>query len=219
MQREIFITKDNSLSVFVPQLNVSYHSKYGALQESLHVFIEAGLAYYTKKHKPTYVSIFEMGLGTALNALLTENFATNHHLTIHYTAIELYPLTSAEYNALHYDNLSTTLLQQIHTTNWEKPINLSPHFTLTKVKQHLLQFTTTERFNIIYYDAFAPAAQPELWTKKVFIQLYHLLQNNGILVTYCSKGEVRRNLLAAGFDVEKLPGPPGKREMLRAIKP
>ena len=170
-----------------------------------------------------------MGFGTGLNALLTLMEA-NPQLQIHYTAIELFPLTAAESTELNYcDQLNRKDLlpafEKLHQCEWEKDIVISPHFTIHKVNTSLLNIKTSKLFpgsasdpNLIYFDAFAPAAQPELWTKEIFEMLYSILRRDGVLVTYCSKGDVRRAMLAAGFVVEKIPGPPGKREIVRAVK-
>lgn len=221
MERYIQTTSDGSQTVAVPELQVTYHSIHGAIQESRHVFIEAGLKLLLKQHKIIY--IFEMGFGTGLNALLSLQQALQNNQKIFYYAVELFPLQSFEYQTLNYaeqlknDSLQSYFLQ-MHECEWEKDIIIHPPFTLHKTNQSLLNFSTTQLFTLIYFDAFAPQAQPELWTKQVFEQMFQLLQKKGVLVTYCSKGDVRRAMLAAGFAVEKLKGPPGKREMIRATK-
>lgn len=216
----MIITKDGSHTISIPERNVTYHSTYGAIQESKHVFIEAGLHYLMDQFKPTIFEVFEMGFGTGLNTFLTAIEAKRQVVKIHYTAVEQFPLTDDEVKSLNYTEQlqHEDLFQKIHDYEWEKDIIISEHFTLQKKKADLLSFSSVETFNLIYYDAFAPRAQPELWTKEVFEKLFHLLQPDGILVTYCSKGDVRRAMIAAGFIVKKLPGPPGKREILRAIK-
>lgn len=209
MKRELQITADGSHTIAIPDMQVTYHSTHGAIQESMHVFIQAGLLYSPQPE----IRIFEMGFGTGLNALLTCQHATK---PVYYYTVEQFPLTPAEAAGLNYDDV---LLAQLHRAPWQEDVPLTAHFTLHKSHASLLDVQPGKTFHVIYYDAFAPGAQPELWTQRVFEKLYHLLEPGGILVTYCSKGDVRRAILAAGFMVEKLSGPPGKREMLRAHRP
>ena len=224
MQRKIILTADGSHTVTIPEMNVTYHSVHGAIQESRHVFIEAGLKYASGRFtRPDALHILEIGLGTGLNALLSLIESENKQLQIHYTAIEPFPLSAEEIASLNYcQQLDRNDLQdmfaKLHTCELEKETALASYFTVHKTTQSLLQFTTIERYDLVYFDAFAPSAQPELWTNDVFENLNQLLLPGGILVTYCSKGDVRRAMLAAGFTIEKLAGPPGKREMIRAIK-
>ena len=223
MKREIIITGDGSHSFSVPELNVAYHSIHGAIQESMHVYIktgliDSGLFDYVGVHH-----ILEVGFGTGLNALLTLVEADTHKNRIYYTAIEPYPLHETETSQLNYCkqlNLPhyQRLFEKMHQCEWEEMIEITEYFRLTKIKCNLIDFSTENSFLIIYFDAFAPNAQPELWTKTDFDKMYSILQPDGILVTYCSKGDVRRAMIAAGFQVEKLQGPMNKREMLRARK-
>ncbi len=222
MERSVILTKDGSHTISIPEMNVTYHSHHGAIQESLHVFIKAGLL-VSDAFGASDTSILEMGFGTGLNALLTLIEAERLKRQIHYTAIELFPLQYEEITALNYcDQLYRKdlipIFEKLHQCEWEKDITITPHFTLHKKKESLLQFNTSKLQNIIYFDAFAPSAQPKLWTPSIFEKLYSMLLTKGILVTYCSKGDVRRAMQSAGFIVEKLPGPPGKREMVRATK-
>ena len=223
MQRIPVITKDGSHTISVPDMNVTYHSVHGAIQESEHVFIKAGLLDsgifdYIGVHQ-----VLEIGFGTGLNALLTLIEADKHKNRIYYTAIEPFPLDESVITQLNYcEQLNLPhyqrLLEKMHHCGWEEMYEITEHFRLTKHKTSLQEFSTGESFSIIYYDAFAPNAQPELWTEKIFEKLYDLLLPEGILVTYCSKGAVQRAMKAAGFTIEKIPGPPGKREMIRALK-
>jgi tRNA U34 5-methylaminomethyl-2-thiouridine-forming methyltransferase MnmC len=224
VKREIIITGDGSHSIGVPELNVAYHSIHGAIQESLHVYIttgliDSGLFDYVGVHH-----ILEIGFGTGLNALLTMVEADKHKNRIYYTAIEPYPLHEAETSQLNYcEQLYLPqykrLFEKMHRCEWEEMIEITEYFRLTKIKCDLIDFSAEKNsFFIIYFDAFAPNAQPEVWTKAVFDKMYSILQPGGILVTYCSKGDVRRAMQAAGFIVEKLPGPTRKREMIRARK-
>ncbi len=223
MNRKVVKTADGSDTISVDELGVSYHSKHGAIQESMHVFIEAGLAFYkTQMPDKQSIRVFEMGLGTGLNALLTHQYAHKNSVNISYTAVEQYPATKEEVSVLNYSSLlqdDTNILTNIHTSEWEKVTGVSDTFSFKKVHTSLQEYVPDEQYDIIYYDAFAPNAQPELWTTDIFSKLYSMMSDNAILVTYCSKGDVRRAMLSVGFDVQKIPGPPGKREMLRATKP
>lgn len=222
MNRKVVKTADGSDTISVDELGVSYHSKHGAIQESIHVFIEAGLAFYkTQMPDKQSIRVFEMGLGTGLNALLTCQYAHKNSVNISYTAVEQYPATKEEVSVLNYSSLlqdDTNILTNIHTSEWEQTIDLSEAFSFKKVQTSLQAYVPDELYDIVYYDAFAPNAQPELWTTDIFSKLYSMMSNDSILVTYCSKGDVRRAMLSVGFEVQKIPGPPGKREMLRAIK-
>lgn len=204
MKRELQLTADGSHTIAIPDMNVTYHSTHGAIRESMHVFIQAGL----QALQLPAVRIFEMGFGTGLNALLTMQHAD---IPVYYYAVEQYPLTAEEVEGLSYGN-------ELHAYPWNEDVKINERFTLYKAHTSLLSVQPEQEFDLIYYDAFAPGAQPELWTTEVFEKLYGLLAKGGILVTYCSKGDVRRAMQAAGFKVEKLAGPPGKREMLRAKK-
>ena len=220
MQREIIVTADGSHTVQLKDRNITYHSHHGAVQESKHVFIEAGFL-HREKQLPGTLRLFEMGFGTGLNALLTLTEAEELNKPIVYSAIENYPLTASETGSLNYNEAipgSKKVFERLHQAEWDKKIAITPFFTLNKINADLLAYTFEEPVDLIYYDAFAPTAQPELWTLEVFQKLYALLAPGGVLVTYCSKSDVRRAMMAAGFLVEKLPGPKGKREMVRASR-
>jgi tRNA U34 5-methylaminomethyl-2-thiouridine-forming methyltransferase MnmC len=213
MQRQLQITADGSHTIQLQDQQITYHSIHGALQESKHVFIDAGWQHYLQNSSKQAIHILEMGFGTGLNALLTLEAAGD--VSVYYEALELHPLQPNEYAGL---NFNLPFLQDIHACAWEESIKITPTFQLKKVQVSLLEYQPLQMFDIVYFDAFAPTAQPELWTEQVFAKLFSYLNSKGILVTYCSKGYVRRNMLAAGFQVEKIPGPPFKREMLRATK-
>ena len=227
MQRKIFITADGSHSVEIPQMNVSYHSRHGAIQESLHVFINAGLIPFFNADIPATTKIFEMGFGTGLNALLTLIEAEKNNRKIYYETVEACPLEVSYIEALNYcGQLNRNDLQlffkKMHGCSWNDAHEITPYFTIKKINQSFIDISiqsTNQPFNLIYYDAFAPIAQPELWTKEIFEKLFTMLLAEGVLVTYCSKSEVRRAMQHAGFIVEKLKGPPGKREMVKCTKP
>lgn len=219
--RELVVTKDGSHTVAINEKGVTYHSVHGAIQESKHVFIEAGLKYLLKRSNDQRLNILEVGFGTGLNALLTAIEVEISETSIYYVAIEPFPITVEEATLLNYcaqmgrNDLKEDFMR-MHTCEWNRSLAVSENILLHKSNHTLQTFVQATKFDLIYYDAFAPTAQPELWTKDVFEKLYAMLNANGVLVTYCSKGDVRRAMKDAGFNVKKLPGPPGKREMLRA---
>jgi tRNA U34 5-methylaminomethyl-2-thiouridine-forming methyltransferase MnmC len=219
MERRIIKTADGSDTIVIPEMNVSYHSKHGAIQESMHVFIEAGFRYTINQSTNQSINIFEMGFGTGLNAFLTAIEAAEKRIKVNYEAVEQFPLSKEEISVLNYSNVLNhqDLFWKIYECNWNEEAKLNDFFTLKKAHTNLINYSTIQLFHIIYYDAFAPIAQPELWTVEVFKKLYSMLTSNGVLVTYCSKGSVRRAMQSAGFTIEKIPGPPGKREMVRAL--
>lgn len=226
MKRIIEKTDDGSATLFVPELDEHYHSTKGARTESQHIFIDMGL----KASTAASPRVLEIGFGTGLNAWLTLKEAERNDREVHYTGLELYPLSWEIVEQLGYIPSSdqqhdAELFKQLHTAPWEKEIRLTPHFTLLKQETdaNLLKAETDinklSSFDVIYFDAFAPEKQPEMWSQELFNRLYVLLNKDGILTTYCAKGIIRRMLQAAGFTVERLPGPPGgKREILRARK-
>lgn len=221
MNRRVVKTNDNSSTLYVPELDQHYHSTHGAVQESLHVFIKSGL--YQFMGSATPISILEIGFGTGLNPLLTLLEAKAHKLIIDFTSLEKYPLTLNEVKELNYSDILNSFeakedLLKLHQAEWEKKVWIDPNFTLRKHQLDFKAYTAEDQFHLIYFDAFSPGSQPNLWTIDIFTNMYNCLLNGGMLVTYCSKGEVRRNMMAAGFEVEKIPGPPGKREMVRAWK-
>lgn len=223
MERKIIYTKDGSPSIEIPELNVTYHSTHGAIRESDHVFIKAGLKTPALANSRKKLSIFEMGFGTGLNTLLTIIEAERSQREIYYETDEQFPLDKNTIKSLNYCKLLNRedlqpLFEQLHDCEWEMKIKITENFWIKKTKSDLLKFETSETFDLIYFDAFAPNAQPELWTKEIFEKMFSILDPGGILVTYCSKGDVRRVMQTTGFTIEKLPGPPGKREMLRARK-
>ncbi|MDA3613468.1 tRNA (5-methylaminomethyl-2-thiouridine)(34)-methyltransferase MnmD [Polluticaenibacter yanchengensis] len=225
MDRIIATTQDGSHTIQLVNTTNTYHSKYGALQESTHIFINNGLKYYIAQNGlKESISVLEMGLGTGLNALLTAIVAGRENWKIDYTAIEKYPLKGHEYNSLNHAQVSdeenaADIYDKIHSSGFGNSITIHDYFELVKLEMDLHLFDAGDKkFDIIYYDAFAPQFQPDLWTAEVFDKLYACTAENGCLVTYCSKGDVRRALTAAGYRVEKAPGPIGKREILRAIK-
>lgn len=212
-------TADGSQTLFVPELNEHYHSVKGALTESEHIFIQMGL-----KHSSVEAPhVLEIGFGTGLNAFLTLLTADTDQRNIHYTTLERYPVTPALIEQLTYPELICPErkddFQALHQAAWNTDVQLTPYFTLHKVETDFTSYTFPNTYDVIYFDAFAPEKQPEMWTQSLFDTLCQQLNPQGILTTYCAKGAVRRMLQAAGFTVERLPGPPGgKREILRATK-
>jgi tRNA U34 5-methylaminomethyl-2-thiouridine-forming methyltransferase MnmC len=225
MKTEIRQTKDGSATLFVPELNEHYHSVNGALQESQHVFIRAGLEYlWQNRPEVPEVTLLEVGFGTGLNALLTLQQTMLRQKVVFYYTLEKYPLAPALMEEMHFERFMpypevTPYLLPLHLTPWNEPVTLTPYFTLHKSIADLRSYPfTTGTYDLIYFDAFAPEKQPELWTDVIFERLFAALKPGGILVSYCAKGSFKRSLKAAGFTVATLPGPAGKREMTRARK-
>lgn len=223
MERKIIKTNDGSVTIHLPEWNEQYHSKHGAVQEARHVFLKMGLHFYLENFQTEEISILEIGFGTGLNAFLT--FLESERLSkkIRYTGVEAYPVSSEEVLQLNYPEASQAtnkepIFQKIHTVPWETISQISEFFSLEKQQKKFDEIEDITTFDIIYFDAFGARVQPELWTEDIFSIMYRALKINGVLVTYAAKGSVRRAMIATGFQVEKLPGPPGKREMLRAVK-
>jgi tRNA U34 5-methylaminomethyl-2-thiouridine-forming methyltransferase MnmC len=223
MKRKVVLTSDGSSSLFVETLNEHFHSHFGALQESKHIFIGAGFNSPELLHID-HISIFEMGLGTGLNALLTYCRAQELKKKVFYETVELHPITQEEFLQLNYAQFlkekdATEVFTNIHSYEWNTPQALSSNFILQKHEISILDFSfPVEKYNLIYFDAFSPDSQPELWTKSLFEKIYNSLLSNGILVTYSTKRIVKTCLQEVGFEVKKLPGPAGKREILYARK-
>ncbi|WP_340074628.1 tRNA (5-methylaminomethyl-2-thiouridine)(34)-methyltransferase MnmD [Leptobacterium sp. I13] len=220
MKRKIITTGDGSTTIHIAGWNEQYHSKHGAINEAYHVFIDNGLA-LLEGQRP--VSILEIGFGTGLNAFVTFLEAEKRGLTINYTGIEAYPVAESEWRALNYpEQLGIpdyeTIFEHLHKCLWEESHAITSFFNLTKQQKKFQELTGTNNYNLIYFDAFGARVQPELWTEAIFAIMYRALRPGGILVTYAAKGSVRRAMQVVGFIVERLPGPPGKREMLRARK-
>ena len=214
-------TADGSSTLYNPLLDEHYHSIHGALQESLHVFIKMGFVNFSNTFKTAKsVNILEIGFGSGLNCILTyiENLKTQ--LNVNYTALEPFPLEMDIVENLDFNLNSKQLdiFKLIHGCLWEETVSIQENFFLQKSQLELDSFSTINLYDIIYFDAFAPMKQPELWTVDVFSKLFNITSINGSLVTYCAKGQVRRDLEHVGYSVERLEGPPGKREMLRATK-
>jgi tRNA U34 5-methylaminomethyl-2-thiouridine-forming methyltransferase MnmC len=222
VERQIIVTQDGSHSIKVPGMSATYHSVHGAIQESRHIFIEAGLKTLLSAEGAS-LNIFEMGFGTGLNALLTIIEAKKLQKAIYYETVEQFPLDITEAILLNYckqldrEDIQP-IFEQFHSCEWENKITITENFRFKKSRTNLLNFATLETFELIYFDAFSPNVQPELWTKEIFEKMFSMLKPGGVLVTYCSKGDARRAMQSAGFLVEKLPGPKGKREIIRAAR-
>lgn len=219
MKRRIITTGDGSKTIQIEDWDEQYHSKHGAVQEAYHVFIEHGLRLF----KNESINLLEIGFGTGLNALITLLEAPRQQLSIDYVGVEAFPVSNQEVDALDYcqqldANDQQEVFQKMHSSPWEETISITSDFSLLKQKKDFKEIDEENLFNLIYFDAFGARVQPELWTEEIFLKMYHALKRNGVLVTYAAKGSVRRAMQAVGFTVERLPGPPGKREMLRAIK-
>lgn len=216
---KIIITGDGSHSLLNEALDETYHSRHGAVQESLHVFIEQGFNYLLNKQKPESISILEVGFGTGLNALLTLTEAIKKELSVAYTSLETYPLSQEVWEHLNYPD-PYHLLKELHNAEWQKWEEISTHFKLLKLEKSLqLVELQPEQFDLIYFDAFAPNKQPEMWELPMLDKVAKALKPGGVFITYCAKGQLKRDLKTLGMIVESLPGPPGKREMVRALKP
>ncbi len=224
MKREIMKTADGSFTIHLPDINEHYHSKHGALQEALHVFIDKGLNHkkiLQDKNHP--INILEIGFGTGLNAILTYSFSKKKDIKIRYTGVEAYPVSKEEWEAMDYGNLIEkgiweTIYEKMYACKWEEYCEIDASFFLKKKQLRFQEIEDVNDYDLIYFDAFGARVQPELWTEDIFKIMYKAMKPKGVLVTYAAKGSVRRAMQAVGFEVERLEGPPGKREMLRATK-
>lgn len=224
MKIEIFETKDGSHSLLVPELNETYHSTHGALTESKYVFIQQGLDYYISKNDVSELNILEIGFGTGLNALLTCLAAEKGNTRINYYSLETNPIDSSITGKLNYHELiddedAAEVFENLHTVRWNELVGLNDNFYLNKIEQQLQHYSgEKDQFDLVYFDAFAPSRQPEMWELPLFENLFSIIRSGGVLVTYCAQGQFKRDLKSSGFEVERLPGPPGKAEMTRALK-
>jgi tRNA U34 5-methylaminomethyl-2-thiouridine-forming methyltransferase MnmC len=219
MKREIIQTSDGSTSILLPEWNETYHSKHGAIQEAKHVFIQNGLSLF----KGQSVSILEIGFGTGLNAFITYLEAQKLQQKIEYTGIEAYPVAAEDVLKMNYvteldAESEKDIFLKMHESDWNQREILSPDFSLEKQNIKFQEITDTNQYDLIYFDAFGFRVQPELWSLEIFQKMYAALKPNGILVTYACRSPIKNAMTEAGFLIEKLPGPPGKREMLRARK-
>lgn len=218
MKRKIITTDDGSVTIHLEEWDESYHSKHGAIQEAYHVFIKSGLDLFTNE-----VSILEIGFGTGLNAFITYLEMQKRNLKVNYVGVEAYPVSEDEVAQLNYVSQlnavdQDSVFKKMHQTNWNENHLITEGFDLTKRQQLFQDITDENAFDLIYFDAFGFRVQPELWDETIFERMYKALKPNGILVTYACRTSIKNAMLTAGFSVEKLPGAPGKREMLRAKK-
>ncbi len=215
---QIISTADGSHTIYVPELNEHYHSVYGAVQESLFIFIRNGFDYC----KASPLAILEVGFGTGLNALLTAVRTLEGTREVNYTSVEKYPLDKNTVQSLNHNMYAgekgAGIFEHIHSSRWNEKVNICKNFNLNKLETDFTKALLTGTFDLVYFDAFGPDKQPEMWTAGIFEKISAATNKGGIFVTYSAKGAVRRNLKAFGFDVSLLPGPPGKRQMIRAIK-
>jgi tRNA U34 5-methylaminomethyl-2-thiouridine-forming methyltransferase MnmC len=215
------ITADNSSTLYVPELDEHYHSTHGAIQESKHVFIKKGLSFLISKGYGE-IKIFEVGFGTGLNALLSWIEAESQKIRVEYYSIEKYPVPISLALDLNYSDLlgleTNEYMQKLHSSPWDELTVLSPYFSVKKIKGELQTFESDGGFDLVYYDAFGPRAQPEMWLDQLLKKSVDLLKSGGVWVSYCAKGQVKRDLKSTGLALEAIPGPPGKREMTRGSK-
>jgi len=218
--KELKITADGSHTIFVEELNETYHSKHGAIREAVHVFIQAGLNHLNQSK----IKVLEIGFGTGLNVFLTLLESCKRGITVDYTSLEAFPLENKIISQLNYttelgaSGKEIEWFRLLHGVEWESAKRITEGFSLNKLKTTLINFETIEQYDLIFFDAFGPKVQPEMWSEAIFEKMYKCLAKDGVLVTYCAKGSVKRGLKSVGFTIESLPGPPGKREMTRALK-
>ncbi len=215
---ELFTTSDGSHTLLSSKFQVPYHSRHGAIGETQHVFIDAG---FKSKLKQSTISILDIGLGTGLNTLMTLMENERIKASVYYEAIEAFPITIDVAKNINYPQLLSIdekSFMQLHELEWNQDHKINSHFIFHKKQDRFEDFQTEHKFDVIYYDAFAPNAQPNLWEEEILGKMYALLNLDGVLVTYCAQGQFKRNLKAVGFSIEPLPGPVGKREMTRARK-
>lgn len=220
MERKIITTSDGSRSLYLPDWDETYHSRHGAVREAYHVFIRMGLDRF---EEGAGLSILEIGFGTGLNAFITLLEAGRRNLAVRYRGLEAYPVELEVVRELDYpDSLGvqelSPLFRKLHESPWGTEAEITEGFRLFKQKIMFSEFRSLEEFDLVYFDAFGPRVQPELWTPEIFGNMHESMRPGGVLVTYSAKGSVRRAMQEVGFSVERLPGPPGKREMLRATK-
>jgi tRNA U34 5-methylaminomethyl-2-thiouridine-forming methyltransferase MnmC len=219
LEREILQTKDGSTTIHIREWDECYHSKFGAIQEAQHVFIKNGLSLFQNQS----VSVLEIGFGTGLNAFITFLESKKLHLKVDYVGVEGFPISNEEVESMNYVSelkaeSDIAIFEKMHHCQWDENTNLDSDFVLTKRKQFFHEIKDLEYFDLIYFDAFGYRVQPELWTLEIFKIMFKALKKKGVLVTYAARSIIKKNMIEAGFTVEKLQGPPGKREMFRALK-
>lgn len=223
MERKLIKTGDGSITIHLSEWNEQYHSKHGAVNEARHVFIKMGLAYWLGLTNKRKLTILEIGFGTGLNAFITFLEAKKLQLKIAYKGVEAYPVGEAEIKDLNYAKILSAegqieAFRKMHEEPWNQVIEISNNFQLEKQQKRFEEIDDSNSYDLVFFDAFGARVQPELWTAEIFKKMYTAMKPNAVLVTYSAKGSVRRAMQSVGFIVERLPGPPGKREMLRALK-
>ncbi|MGL4293543.1 MAG: tRNA (5-methylaminomethyl-2-thiouridine)(34)-methyltransferase MnmD [Bacteroidales bacterium] len=221
-ERKPEVTADGSITLYIPEIDEHYHSVNGAIVEARHVYLKEALSQYIGLQKPKQVRILEVGFGTGLNAFLSLLLAEELGVPVHYTTLELYPLTVEQISLLNYAMQVDPARQEeyisLHKAKWNEPVGITPYFTIEKRQVDLTRDELQGMFEVVYFDAFAPDKQPEMWTDAIYRKIAEVVEENGILTTYCAKGVVRRGFRDAGFVMERIPGPPGKREMIRGTR-
>lgn len=219
---DFVVTADGSSTLYHAEVGEHYHSKHGALQESKHVFVQSGLVYYVEKEETDIAAILEIGFGTGLNFLQSADYAYRNKLKLNYCGIEAYPLTEEIIFATGYDSYVEPVIWQSFSDKYSdalhQSVNLTPEIAWEVVHSKVLEFNRDQLFDIIYFDAFAAIHQPEMWTDETLAHVCQYLRSGGVFVTYAITGNLKRSMKALGFKIEKAPGAPGKREMLRAVK-
>lgn len=222
MKRKIITTGDGSKTIQIEEWNEQYHSKHGAINEAQHVFIKNGLHHVLTVSESQEIHILEIGFGTGLNAFLTALEVENSNIKVNYVGVEAYPVKMKEIDQLNYSQQvgkdKDEIFKKLHEIPWDTKHTITANFSLTKRQQFFTDIKNKDQYHLIYFDAFGARVQPELWTKEIFQLMYEALKPDGVLVTYAAIGQVKRDMTAIGFNVERLQGPPGKRHMLRATK-
>ena len=222
--REIQKTADGAVTLYIPEIDEHYHSVNGAITEALHVYITEALnkRIESAHDKKDVINILEVGFGTGLNAFLTLIKSIENNINIVFTTLELYPLNTEVVNGVNYPDLVGAeykdYFKSLHSAEWNKVVSVNENFSIEKVNVDLKDYISEKKFDVIYYDAFAPEKQPEMWNDDIYNKLFSMSNNGCVITTYCAKGVVRRGLRDAGFTMERIPGPPGKREMIRGTK-
>jgi tRNA U34 5-methylaminomethyl-2-thiouridine-forming methyltransferase MnmC len=218
----LLMTDDHSHTLFSERFNATYHSTRGAMSESKHVFIQNGLQYIHEQYQSREISVLEIGFGTGLNAFMTYLYAKEHKLKINHQSIEAFPVPISKATQLNYTSdfseNEKVVFYQMHQQEWNRGEEITEDFLLTKHLCLLEEFNSPHKFHVIYFDAFSPSEQPELWTEQIFQKMFDLLEDKGVLATYCAQGQMKRNMKQVGFNVQSLPGALGKREMTRGLK-
>ncbi len=227
MNVELIKTDDGSNTLYLPEINESYHSRHGAMQEALHVFVKNGIEKWHRAQSSTSlnltekINVLEVGFGTGLNAMLTAEWAVKNNVNVDYSSLEPFPLDLEMNKALNFyqsGEISEAIFDEVLKAEWNNLVNINSNFSLNKLNLKLALFDEENKFDVIFYDAFGPRVQPELWNLESLKICFEALKNNGLWVTYCAQGQMKRNLKELGFTVQSLPGPPGKREMTIAYK-